>query len=109
MRVRAWRWVEFAHSARGDSLALSHWEQFPHAQVPPLQHGGASPDAQPADNRADGEAGAQMQAQAPARKDSPFAKFNKKVSVPQYTQEEYAQHLLDPNFSEEETQLLLEL
>lgn len=48
-----------------------------------------------------------IEAQPP--KEYPFAKFNKKITVPQYTIEEYTRYLMDPSFSEEETKLLLEL
>ena len=41
--------------------------------------------------------------------DYPFAKYNIKVSVPKYSNEEYEQHLQDPRWSKEETDYLMEL
>jgi DNA methyltransferase 1-associated protein 1 len=53
-------------------------------------------------------------AQAPAHQsdnieDSAFAKYNAQVSVPQYTDEQYQQHLKSEDWSREETDYLMEL
>ncbi|KAJ3195320.1 swr complex subunit [Irineochytrium annulatum] len=44
-----------------------------------------------------------------ADKDYPFAVFNESVSVPDFTDEEYTQHLEDPEWSKEETRYLMSL
>merc|ERR1719189_3155487 len=42
-------------------------------------------------------------------KDYPFARFNKVVEVPTYTEMEYTQHLTSPEWSREETDHLMDL
>ncbi|KAK9471669.1 uncharacterized protein V1510DRAFT_419299 [Dipodascopsis tothii] len=75
-----WTWRKFTNEARTDGLELSHWVK------------GA-----PAD---DGEAVAA---------EYPFAKFNKQVDVPAYTDDEYDEVLQDVSWSRRETDYLFEL
>ncbi|KAK3492468.1 uncharacterized protein B0T23DRAFT_379774 [Neurospora hispaniola] len=93
-----WELKAFTNSARGDdgALVLRHWKRKPDGTV---QNGSAEgqDSAATADNSAD------------KPEDSSFAKFNVRVSVPQYSEDQYNTNLKHPDWTKEETDYLLEL
>jgi DNA methyltransferase 1-associated protein 1 len=96
-RKPAARWTlkPFHNSAREDNLTLRHWRQKPEAPLPPA---GESESTEPID----------VKEEIPVE-DSTFAKFNVKVSVPQYNDEQYEAKLKSDDWSREETDYLINL
>lgn len=96
-----WELREFRNSARDDaSLILRHWrrkdtKQEPDATVTAAtdEQGAAAVDALPADGV----------------EDSAFAKYNVRVSVAQYSDDQYLQNLQDDDWTREETDYLIGL
>jgi len=88
-RTVTWSWVPFRNSARADGLQLKHWVK---------RAVGAGQPALLGTNG--GDVGG----------DYAFAKYNKKVDMIVYTNEEYEQRLkhLDESWSKEETDYLFE-
>lgn len=89
-RTVTWQWQPFRNSARTDSLQLKHWVK--------KAIGGAQQTLMGTNG---GDVGG----------DYAFAKYNKKVDMITYTNEEYEQRLklLDESWSKEETDYLFEL
>ncbi|KAK3956785.1 hypothetical protein QBC32DRAFT_330286 [Pseudoneurospora amorphoporcata] len=96
-----WELKAFTNSARGDdgALVLRHWKRKPDGT-----EGGQDGSAEGQQNSA---ATAEESADRP--EDSSFAKFNVRVSVPQYSEDQYNANLKHPDWTKEETDYLLEL
>ncbi|KAL2887484.1 SWR1-complex protein 4 [Ceratocystis lukuohia] len=83
-----WEKRPFTNSARDDpTLVLKHWKRKDALTLGP--HGEELPPCE--------------------AEDSIFAKYNAKVHIPQYTDEQYHTHLHHENWSKEETDYLLQL
>lgn len=92
-----WELKPFTNSARdGDLLVLRHWRR---KTEPPAVHVGED---------GNGEAEEAPKPEAPIE-DSTFAKFNVRVNVPEYTEEEYNSKLQNQDWSKDETDYLLHL
>ncbi|AEO64564.1 1d1dfa0c-cbf9-46bb-9ede-9c0acb1400c9 [Thermothielavioides terrestris] len=98
-----WELKAFINSARGDdgALVLRHWKRKTADGVPaePQQDG----ESRPSEDAVDGE----KKVEKP--EDSAFAKFNVRVSVPQYNDDQYQSNLQSSEWSKEETDYLLTL
>ncbi|KAL2127322.1 hypothetical protein VTI74DRAFT_10928 [Chaetomium olivicolor] len=98
-----WELKAFTNSAREDngSLVLRHWKRKadhgPTADSPP------DGEPRPAEDGVDGEK------KDDKPEDSSFAKFNVRVSVPQYDDDQYQSNLQSNDWTKEETDYLLEL
>lgn len=115
-----WRETPFTNPVRRDDLELRHWVRtiLDVAPPPPAQDAPA-PTPMETDN-ADGEKNGAEQAapesaiaqtepkKEPQSDEYRFTKYNLQVEAPQYTDEEYTAHLVDPNWSREETDCLVE-
>jgi DNA methyltransferase 1-associated protein 1 len=96
-----WEHRAFFNSGRGDdgALVLRHWRRKEEAETTePAQNGG--------EERAEG---AFEEEQKPQMEDSAFAKYNVRVAVPQYSEDQYSSNLENANWTKEETDYLLEL
>lgn len=116
-----WELRGFRNSARDDaSLILRHWRHkaakgdgdntditMTKATTTTTTVGGAS-DEQP-QQAGDATATAASAPAADVVEDSAFAKYNVRVSVPQYTDDQYMQNLQSADWSREETDYLLEV
>ncbi|KAM3460902.1 hypothetical protein MY5147_002276 [Beauveria neobassiana] len=95
-----WELRDFRNSARDDaSLILRHWRRKDTKQDPDVAMT-TTTDEQQATTTA-----------APANEveDSAFAKYNVRVSVPEYSDDQYLQNLQNEDWTREETDYLLEL
>ncbi|KAM0741323.1 hypothetical protein ACQRIT_004180 [Beauveria bassiana] len=95
-----WELRDFRNSARDDaSLILRHWRRKDTKQDPDIAMT-TTTDEQQATTSA-----------APANEveDSAFAKYNVRVSVPEYSDDQYLQNLQNEDWTREETDYLLEL
>ena len=89
-----WEQRPFKNSARGeDGLVLRHWRRKPE------ERGGDDMDV---DGQENGEGRGMIE-------DSMFAKYNVRVNVMKYTDEQYAQHLVSEDWTKEETDYLIQL
>lgn len=95
-----WELKAFTNSARSDdgALVLRHWKRKPDGT-----EGGQDGSAEGQENAAAPENSADKP------EDSSFAKFNVRVSVPQYSEDQYNTNLKHPDWTKEETDYLLEL
>ncbi|GAB1316272.1 swr complex subunit [Madurella fahalii] len=98
-----WELKAFTNSARGDggSLVLRHWKRKTEDGPPP-------DPAQDAESRP-GEDGVDGETKDDKPEDSAFAKFNVRVAVPQYNQDQYQSNLQSNDWTKEETDYLMEL
>lgn len=106
-----WEHRPFKNSAREDSsLILRHWKRK--SDTASVQANGDAPAAAEGEN-AEGAAGGNEEAREekkePEIEDSDFAKFNVKVDIPKYTEEQYNSHLQSTEWTKEETDYLLEV
>ncbi|KYK60350.1 SWR1-complex protein 4 [Drechmeria coniospora] len=93
--AQPWEMRPFLNSARDDqSLILRHWrrKEAKDAREEKAQEKGTAP----------------MESED-AMEDSTFAKFNVKVSVPEYSDEQYSQFLKNEDWTKEETDYLMDL
>jgi DNA methyltransferase 1-associated protein 1 len=99
-----WELRPFQNSARGDNgaLVLRHWRQKKDSVVPP---GDELMDG--VQMEADGKSG-DGEDKKDVLEDSSFAKYNVKVSVPQYNDDQYDTNLQNDDWSKEETDYLME-
>jgi DNA methyltransferase 1-associated protein 1 len=103
-----WEMRPFTNSARDDpSLVLKHWRRKTEdeeggAPIPP-------PSQAEEQDMEMTDAGDGQQAAEPAVEDSAFAKYNVKVVVPQYNEDQYMANLQSGDWTKEETDYLLEL
>ncbi|KAK4239935.1 hypothetical protein C8A03DRAFT_13692 [Achaetomium macrosporum] len=98
-----WELKAFTNSARGDngSLVLRHWKRkTDHGPPSEPRH---DPESRPSEDGVDAE----KKEEKP--EDSAFAKFNVRVSVPQYSEDQYQSNLQSAEWTKEETDYLLEL
>ncbi|KAI9785118.1 MAG: DNA methyltransferase 1-associated protein 1 [Candelina submexicana] len=99
-KVQPWEETPFVNSARTDGLVLKHWrrKRDPNAAVPTATEDGNH------NSMTDG------QIKTP-QADSAYyyAKFNVKVSGPQYDETQYNTHLRNDDWSKEETDYLVDL
>ncbi|KKY30252.1 putative swr1-complex protein 4 [Diaporthe ampelina] len=98
-----WELKEFRNSARADqSLILRHWKR----KTEPGQPSDPA-DGEPSE-RANNENGEDNRTED-AIEDSAFAKFNVKVQIPEYNNEQYSAKLQNDDWTQEETSYLMEL
>jgi len=92
----------FSNPARNDGLILRHWKRREDTAIASL--------ATPADSNVASEMDTdEKEKTTKVEPDYPYAKFNVKVNVPQYTQEQYDSHLKSDEWSKEETDYLVNL
>lgn len=102
-----WEMRPFRNSARGDeSLILRHWRrktdvQQPTAPQPEQQHNG-----EPTEDKMDTDNG---EPKPDEMEDSSFAKFNVKVDVPQYSEDQYNSTLANSDWTKDETDYLMDV
>ncbi|KAK3381268.1 hypothetical protein B0H63DRAFT_416017 [Podospora didyma] len=101
-------WVHkpFTNSARGDggALVLRHWRRKTVEDAPPdLMQEDGEPRPGAAAN------GERRTDQTDEPEDSSFAKYNVRVAVPQYSEDQYHVNLQSNDWTKEETDYLLEL
>ena len=95
-----WELTPFRNSARDDpSLHLRHWRK---RTAPPPQQQTADDGQGPPSNE-------ESASQTPELEDSMFAKFNVKVDVPEYSDEQYRYNLTSNEWTKEETDYLFDL
>lgn len=106
-----WELRPFANSARDDkSLVLRHWRR----KAPAGSRGDVPASTQAGEAPADGmetddQQQQQQQQQEQSIDDSAFAKFNVRVVVPQYSDDQYTANLQHPDWTKEETDYLMEV
>ncbi|AEO59275.1 hypothetical protein MYCTH_52576 [Thermothelomyces thermophilus ATCC 42464] len=98
-----WELRPFINSARNDggALVLRHWKRKTDHGPPPET--GQDGESRPSEEAANGEK------KDDQPEDSAFAKFNVRVSVPQYNDDQYQANLQSDDWTKEETDYLLEL
>ena len=101
-KPRPWEETPFGNSARKDGLILRHWRRKGDAS------NAAALPVTPADSNAASEM-EQDEKAATTLPDSHWAKFNVHVDKVQYTDEQYALHLKNDDWSKEETDYLVDL
>ncbi|KAI9751564.1 MAG: hypothetical protein M4579_006019 [Chaenotheca gracillima] len=99
-KVQPWEMRPFTNPARDDGLVLKHWKRKPEVKQPSQE-----PNADSKETTADGEASTSSQPES----DYYYAKFNVKVSLPQFTEAQYEKHLQDDDWSKDETEYLRNL
>ena len=92
----------FINPARDDGLILRHWKRREDTAIPSL--------ATPADSNVASEMDTDDK-EKPIKVEPgyPYAKFNVKVNVPNYTSEQYNSHLKSDEWSKDETDYLVNL
>jgi DNA methyltransferase 1-associated protein 1 len=100
-----WELRAFKNSAREDdgSLVLRHWKRKTDHGPPPPPEATQDVESRPTE---DGMGGEKKEARL---EDSSFAKFNVRVPVPQYNEDQYRSNLQSSEWTKEETDYLLEL
>lgn len=99
-----WEQGAFKNSAREDtSLILRHWRKV---GTTPGQANGDGTDVAEGENV---NGGASEEKKEPEMEDTRFAKYNVKVTIPEYTDDQYAASLHSDEWTKEETDYLLEL
>lgn len=94
-----WEMRRFHNSAREDgSLILKHWRRKDETQLQ---------DGQPPEGKMETDQ-SETTASAQSEEDSSFAKFNVKVQVPEYSDDQYNSSLTSKEWSKEETDYLME-
>ncbi|KAJ4396615.1 swr complex subunit [Gnomoniopsis smithogilvyi] len=110
-----WEHRPFRNSAREDSsLILRHWKRKSdiasrEANGDPPAAAAAAAEGENAEVAAIGNGGESEDKKEPEIEDSDFAKFNVKVDIPEYTEEQYNSHLQSNEWTKEETDYLLEV
>ncbi|KAI9850184.1 MAG: swr complex subunit, partial [Vezdaea acicularis] len=102
-KVTPWEVASFTNPARSDGLVLKHWRKRPKpapVPVPALEDASATTTT-PQEPQPPQEPAVDLNYH--------FAKFNVKVSVPEYTDAEYSGHLQSPDWTREETDYLFDL
>lgn len=99
-----WELKQFRNSARAEqSLILRHWKR----KTEPGQPGDPA-DGAPSEG-ANNENGEESNTTEEAIEDSAFAKFNVKVQIPEFNDEQYTAKLQSDDWTKEETEYLMEL
>lgn len=109
-----WEHRPFRNSAREDhSLILRHWKRKSDATTGQANGDAAvtaaAAEGENAEGAASGNGETIEEKKEPEIEDSDFAKFNVKVDVPEYTDEQYNSHLQSTEWTKEETDYLLEV
>ncbi|RKU49662.1 swr complex subunit [Coniochaeta pulveracea] len=99
-----WELRPFQNSARGDNgaLVLRHWRQKKDAMAPPGDDLMDGVQMETDGKLGDGENKKEV------LEDSSFAKYNVKIPVPQYDDDQYNNNLQNDDWSKEETDYLME-
>ena len=93
---------QFTNPARDDGLVLRHWQRKEDTGIAAL--------ATPADSNIASEMDTEeKEKDGKAESGYRFAKFNVKVTVPEYTDQQYESHLKSEDWSKEETDYLVNL
>jgi len=82
-KVSGWRWLPFTSSARSDGAKFHHWAKV------------SNKLASPSSNEKE--------------EDYAFARFNKKIKIWDYSNDEYENYFKDDNWTKQETDQLLDL
>jgi len=98
-----WEHRTFRNSARGDegALLLRHWRR--------KEEGDPSESLPNGDESRSSEANLAGDKQVEQIEDSAFAKFNVRVAVPQYSEDQYTSNLENGDWTKDETDYLFEL
>ncbi|KAG9247950.1 DNA methyltransferase 1-associated protein-like protein DMAP1 [Calycina marina] len=89
-----WLFQPFTNSAREDGLKLQHWRKKEDITRAPV---------------AEEDNDKQIESVPLPVEDYTFAKFNVRVRTEEYSNEEYTEHLQDPNWTKEETDYLMKV
>ncbi|KAK7946781.1 SWR1-complex protein 4 [Apiospora aurea] len=101
-----WEMRPFRNSARGDeSLILRHWRRKTDVQPPTAPQPDQQQNGQPDEDKMDADNG---ESKPEEMEDSSFAKFNVKVDVPQYSEDQYNSTLANKDWTKDETDYLME-
>ncbi|RFU29661.1 hypothetical protein B7463_g6667, partial [Scytalidium lignicola] len=92
-----WELKSFKNSARDDEFILRHWKRKVEAPITP------------AGGDANGEGEEKKEAVQEQVEDSTFAKFNVKVNIPIYNDDEYNKQLQSEHWTKDETDYLISL
>ena len=93
---------QFTNPARDDGLVLRHWQRKEDTGIAAL--------ATPADSNIASEMDTdEKEKDGKAEPGYPYARFNVKVTVPEYSDEQYESHLKSEDWSKEETDYLVSL
>lgn len=103
-KVRHWGDREFVHGARTDGLQLRHWKRAipgPIGRAPAVTNG--SPDVEMVDGDKDEAVDVRFEDEFPAEK------WNVKIPIPVYTDEQYEKNFVSEDWTKEETDYLMEV
>ncbi|KAK2615790.1 hypothetical protein N8I77_002517 [Diaporthe amygdali] len=99
-----WELKQFRNSARADqTLVLRHWKRKTELGQPSDSTDGEPPEGE---NNGNGQEGDRKEE---AIEDSAFAKFNVKVQIPEYNDEQYSAKLQSDDWTKHETDYLMDL
>ncbi|KAI9811479.1 MAG: swr complex subunit [Pycnora praestabilis] len=108
-KVQPWEQTRFNNPAREDGLVLQHWRK---KRGPPAAAAVAETipgDVNGGTPTADQESKPESKVIPPIETEYYYAKFNVKVSVPEYDDAEYDLHLTNREWSKEETDYLIQI
>lgn len=109
--VAKWEHRSFKNSARDDgSLILKHWRRKP--EIESSQANGSAGEGDGERNGAEGAAaenGEPAETKEPELEDSAFAKFNVKIQLWEYNDEQYNAKLQSDEWTKDETDYLMQL
>ncbi|CAK7263548.1 swr complex subunit [Sporothrix epigloea] len=109
-RAAQWEMRPFVNSARDDkTLVLRHWRRKDSGAKGGDTEMSTEAGDGPSDSTETGQDQEQATRQQPATEDSAFAKFNVRVVIPQYSDDQYRANLQHPDWTKEETDYLMEL
>lgn len=104
-----WELRPFKNSAREEtSLVLRHWRKKTDRGPAPTGADGTA-DGEPAEDAAAVEKVQPNEQKEPVIEDSAFVKFNVKVDVPEYNEEQYNAKLQSDDWTKDETDYLMQL
>ncbi|KAL9621066.1 MAG: hypothetical protein Q9160_004451 [Pyrenula sp. 1 TL-2023] len=113
-RPKHWELRPFQNDARNDGLVLRHWKRKRPESEAMVLNGSTRRDGEDihmedAGTGQEGERGAQPTSVLRYDDEFPMEKFNIKVNVPSYADEEYEQLLKSDDWTKEETDYLMDL
>ncbi|KAI9787790.1 MAG: swr complex subunit [Peltula sp. TS41687] len=106
-KVQPWERTAFTNPARTDGLVLRHWRRKKQDANAAAGPAAVSSEAMKIDDSTVGADGGTTDQQPET--EYYYAKFNVKINGPEYTEEEYENHLTDENWSKAETDYLVAL